>query len=68
MKEFAFDIVLNAVVRVHANTESEARKKLERLDAVDLNRRFEDLQITEASLREDGEYGVVLFEIDGEPV
>jgi len=62
MKEFAFDVVLNAVVRVLANTESEARKKLAWVDA------FEDLQITEASLRDDGEFGVVLFEIDGEAV
>jgi hypothetical protein len=35
MKEFAFDVQLQAVVRVQAETEAEAREALENMQAVD---------------------------------
>jgi hypothetical protein len=63
-KEFAFDLVLMSVARVHAATEEEARQKLnEVVEAVDLNFEQDGVKLTEASIYDKD--GIELFEIDG---
>lgn len=75
MKEYAFDIHLNAVVRVKAKTEQEARSAMHRvLDTCSPSMGFIDgyneaadgnVRITEFSISaDDGDS--LLFEIDGE--
>jgi len=67
MTEYAFDVKLWAAVRVIANSEAEARKKmLDVCDCLDVGYDKDGVKITEASIEdEDGETSE-LFEIDGE--
>lgn len=61
--EYAFDVKLAAVVRVTARSETDARRKLHGIDAVDLAATPADgLRITEASVDDCDPY---LFEVDG---
>lgn len=74
-REYAFDCRLDAVVRVRANSEAEARAALEKvLDACDLTPAFVDgynsvsskqgVTVTEASVGRDCSE-IILFELDG---
>lgn len=71
MPEFAFDVKLNAIVRVTAATEDDARRAMDDvLDAVTPLPDFIDgynsvgwVRITEFSI---SDCGAVLFEVDGE--
>jgi hypothetical protein len=75
MTEYAFDVKLNAVIRVEATTEADARAVVvDMLDAMDVSewyvRGYNDaapppyVKVTEVSLSQDG--GMWLFEVDGE--
>jgi hypothetical protein len=73
LHHYAFDIKLNAVVRVVASDEQTARAAIERnLDAADLKATFKGkdatVVVTEASLHIDDADGPYLFEIDDEDV
>ena len=73
LHHYAFDIKLNAVVRVVAADEQTARAAIERhLDAADLKVTFKGkdatVVVTEASLHIDDAGGPFLFEIDGEEI
>ena len=65
MTEYAFDINLQAVARVIANTAADARQKLvATLDCVNINFEKDNVRITEAST--EGRFD--LFEIDGHEI
>ncbi|WPE19909.1 hypothetical protein [Shinella zoogloeoides] len=70
-REFLFDVRLNASIRVHARTESEAAAMLERIDANTANLGAwpnGDPILCEVSIFENAGGGVLsAVEIDGEP-
>jgi len=73
MKEFAFDVKLFAVVRIKAQNEKEARRKLAYFeDEFDLFANLTDstseVVLTSASFDDNGAENAELFEIDGESV
>jgi len=68
-KEFAFQFDLNAVARIIAETEAEARERLRAIECVDLSKvdvPALDGVLTEASIASDPNEAE-LFEIDGDP-
>jgi hypothetical protein len=65
MGEYAFDVKLQAVVRVFADSEPEARKKLDGLQTVNVDVNEDGCHITEASV---DDCSPDLFEIDGREV
>ncbi len=65
MAEYAFDVKLASVIRIFADSETEARKKLDSIQSVDINVADDDYHITEASV---DDCNPSLFEIDGREV
>lgn len=61
--EYAFDVKLQAVVRVTAQSEVEARKALEGLQTLDIDLADDHYHITQASV---DDCAPCLFEVDGQ--
>jgi len=65
MAEYAFDVKLQAVIRMFAGSEREALGKLGRIQSVDIDVSDDDYHITEASV---DDCNPSLFEVDGREV
>lgn len=65
MTEFAFDIKLIAVGRVQAETEEEARRIINSIDAIDLGFKQDSYRLTEASIQPGSAF---LFQVGDEEV
>ena len=76
MHQFAFDVTMNVVIRVGAETLEQAKEHLRKVQAVDLDvlvrgitgYQNQPLRITEGSVVEEKTVPWLLFELDGKPV